>query len=249
MLRCFAPLGRVAGGVWIMPEKWYTMRGMFGTILRRAAMIFLCAIITVPVSAKGICTQSELDSVTEMSRLQERLFNPVQLTWIKRLLYLQPLYNETPIQRAQIKLAMGYAAKKINVAFGVKIVDLVRDDVIAENLAIVVPIKYAPSGVLAYEYPDIDWNTKMAYTTQDAIILVADKIESGAETYETDSWKMMQFAIMREVSRKIGLQDWFEYGDKEDVCLMGEVGENVTLRSCIPLDFCAAEKEIVKALE
>lgn len=212
-------------------------------------LALICTVAVAPVSAKGVCTQSELDSVTEMSRLQERLFNPVQLTGVKILLYLQPFYNETPIQRALVKSVMTEAANKINGAFGAKVVTLVGIDVIAENITIVIPIKYAPSGALAYEYPGIDWNTKMAYATQDAIILVADKIESGAETYETDAWKMMQFAVMREVSRKIGLQDWFEYGDKEDVCLMGEVGENAALRTCVPLDFCAVEKAIIRAAQ
>ena len=58
-------------------------------------LALICAIVTAPVAAKGVCAQSELDSVTEMSNLQARLFNAGELSGVKVLLYLQPFYNET----------------------------------------------------------------------------------------------------------------------------------------------------------
>ena len=40
-------MGRLAADVLTIPEKWYTIRYMFGTILRRVAMIFLCAVFAL----------------------------------------------------------------------------------------------------------------------------------------------------------------------------------------------------------
>ena len=212
-------------------------------------LALICAVAIAPVAAKGVCTQSELDSVTEMSHLQERLFNAHKLTGVKVLLYLQPFHNETPIQRALIKSAMDNAAGKINAAFGAKVVTLVRDDVIAENLAIVIPVKYAPSGALAYQYPDVDWMSKMGYATPDAVLIASDTLTSNAENYEVERNEMLQFVIMHELAHHFQLEHWFEYGDKEDACLMGEVGKNSAPPACIPVDFCAAEKAAIRAAQ
>ena len=212
-------------------------------------LALICAIVTAPVAAKGVCAQSELDSVPEMSNLQSRLFNAGELSGIKVILYLQPFHNETPIRRAIIKRAMDDAARKINAAFGAKVVNLVRDDVIAENLAIVIPVKYAPSGALAYQYPEVDWNAKVGYATPDAVIIASDTLARDAENHEVEESEMLQFVIMHELAHHFQLGHWFEYGDEEDACLMGEVGKNSTPPACVPLDFCAAEKAAIKAAQ
>ena len=217
--------------------------------VKHIILAVLCTVAIAPVSAKGVCTQSELDSVTEMSHLQERLFNAHKLTGVKVLLYLQPFHNEDPIQRAIIKSAMTEAANKINGAFGTKVVTLVGIDVIAENITIVIPIKHAPSSALAYQYPEIDWTSKMGYATPDAVIIASDTLTRNAENYEVERHEMLQSVIMHELAHHFQLEHWFEYGDEEDACLMGEVGKNSAPPACIPVDFCAAEKAAIKAAQ
>lgn len=220
--------------------------------IKHILLALICAIVTAPVAAKGACTQSELDSVTDMSRLQKRLFNAGGLSGINVLLYLQPLADNK--DRALVKAAMRRAANKMNGAYGVQIISLVGDsafgfDADAEKTTIVVPIRLAHSSTLEHHYPGLDWSVVMGYASLDAIVIATDNVIRTAEGYGMDWADMMQSVILHELAHHFRLEHWFEYGDKEDVCLMGEGDKDSPRRTCYPLDFCAAEKAAIRAAQ